>query len=347
MNRINRGAVLVTGTSLVPDDARQLIERRGFDVREIRDDWVGEAELHEFLAGARGYIIGGYEEPTAAHFEAASSLEVVAWVGTDFRAYVPGWKKAFELGIAMVSTPGANAPSVAEFTILLILTLARPFVANVLSNGNVKDGGPPDARAPSPPVGMELGGRMLGIVGAGRIGAHVAKIAVQGLGMDVLYTGPRRNQPLETVLGLQHVELDDLLRRSDVISLHRPGPDAEDQPLIGRAELEVVRPGTLIVNAAHPNLIDPVALAWAIQHRGIRAAFDGIGNSSSWSLLKSQGPDRFLSVPQMGFLTQQANERAAGRAVQALCDVLSDEDSPLVNNPDFRAVRTKRMLNGR
>lgn len=327
--------ILVTGGDVVPPEARSLIEDRGFAIRTVTDEHLDAGRLHEALDGVSGYLIGGYEEPTAAHFEQAGKLEAVGWVGTDFRGYVPGWPRAFELGIAVVSTPGANAVSVAEFTLMLMLMLARPLPAF------------PGAVGADPPTvvpGIELHGRTLGIVGAGRIGTRVGRAATLGLGMRVRYAAPRRNEPLEAALGVEHVELSRLLDESDVISLHRPGPGPTEPPLLGRRELERVRPGTLLVNCGHPGLVDPAALKWALEHRAVRAAFDGVGQGEAWDTLAAVGPPRFLSVPQMGFLTREAGLRAGVRAAEAVCDVLSGVDSPLVNNRDYRSRRRSRAV---
>lgn len=332
--------VLVTGSTLVPPEARLLITERGFEICSVPNDYLDAEALHDALVGASGYIIGGYEEPVAEHFERATDLEVVGWVGTDFRGYVPGWNRAFELGIAFVSTPGENVVSVAEFTVLLMLALARPFVAGIAtasppSDGPMSDGG-------SAGAGAELCGRTLGVIGAGRIGARVARAAALGLGMKVLYTGPRRNAPLEAAIGLEHVDMPTLLKSSDVLSLHRPGPRPDEPPTLGKAELEQIKNGAVLVNTGHVGLVDFDALAWAVEHKNVRAAFDGVGSGEAWQRLVALGPHRFLSVPQMGFSTADANIRAGVRAAEAVCDVLSGVDSPLTNNTDFRLRRASR-----
>ncbi|MGW7525775.1 2-hydroxyacid dehydrogenase [Streptomyces sp. NPDC054783] len=327
--------VLVTGTAAVPSEARRLIADRGFALREVTDDHLGGEDLHAALDGVSGYLIGGYEEPEPAHFERAAALEAVAFVGTDFWSYVPGWRTAYDLGIAFANTPGENAASVAEFTVLLALTLARPFTDAIVRTPH----SPADPIATgSPPEGRELGGRTLGVVGAGRIGARVATIA-QGLGMSVLYTSPRRNQALEAAMGIAYTDLEGLLSRSDVISLHRPGPAADEPPMLGRRELAICKDGALLVNTGHHDLVDPVALAWAIERRNLRAAVDGLGPGDAWAALRALGPERFLSVPQMGFRTKDAGLRAGRRAARAVCDVLSGTCSPDVTNPDFRERR--------
>ena len=316
--------ILVTGTSTVPPEALDLLRDRGFRIRAVPRELDDEA-LHDALDGVHGYIIGGYEEPTAAHFEKASVLEAVAWVGTDFRGYVPGWRRAFELGIAFVSTPGENAVSVAEFTISLLLRMARPLPVG-------------DA---DPMPGTELRDLTIGLIGAGRIGSHVARLATLGLGMHAVYTAPRRNEALEAALGITRLSLPELLDRSDVVSLHRPGPRLEEAPLLGRPELERLRPGALLINTGHPDLVDPAALGWAVEQRQVRAAFDGRSKLPGWEPLALLDPDRCLVVQQMGFLTGAAGLRAGLGAAEGLCDVLSGMASPRVSNPDFLERRAR------
>lgn len=331
--------VLVTGTDTVPPEARKIIEDRGFKLRHIPTEDLDRDQLHRALAGVSGYLIGGNEKPLDEHFEQAEELEVVAWVGTDFRANVPGWERAFDLGIAFVSTPGENAASVAEFTLLLILGIARPFTAQSATKETGNRAGA-ETRDSSPP-GIELHGQTLGIVGAGRIGTRVARAAALGLGMQVLYAAPRRNEALEAALGIKYVKLAELLKESKVVSLHRPGLAAGERPTIGEAELELLRTGALLVNTAHPSLIDPDALLGAVEQRGLRAAVDGIGKEPAWTHLVALGPDRFLCAPDMGYRTPAAGLRAGERAARAVCDVLSGEDSASVNNPDFRERRAR------
>ena len=285
--------------------------------------------------GVVGYMIGGYEEPLAEHFERAGELRAVGWVGTDYKAYVPGWERAIELGIAFLNAPGANAPSVAEFACLLMLAMARPFTQRVLVPGG--------ATGSLPTPGVDLLGRRLGIIGLGRIGAHVARIAILGFGMEVAYTAPRRKPALEEALGVEFLDKAALLGRSEFVSLHRPGPTADEGFELSTDEFALLRPGTVVINTAHHRLVDPGALAVAVELRGVRAAVDGIGSEESWSRLVALGPDRFLAVPPMAFNTEDANLRASMRIAAGICDVLEGRPSSDVNNPDYKAVRDARL----
>jgi D-3-phosphoglycerate dehydrogenase / 2-oxoglutarate reductase len=329
------GTILVTGSGMVPPAAIEFLQQRGLDVRHVAQDSFTAAELHEALDGVVGYMIGGYEEPLAEHFEGARELVAVGWVGTDYKAYVPGWERAIELGIAFLNAPGANAPSVAEFACLLMLTMARPFTWRILAPGS--------ATGSLPTPGRDLLGRRLGIIGLGRIGAHVARIATIGFGMKVAYTAPRRKPSLEEALDVEFLDKSELLGRSEFVSIHRPGPGADETFELSTDEFALMGPGTVLINTAHHRLVDPSALADAIEACDVRAAVDGIGSEETWSRLLEFGPDRFLAVPPMAFNTEDANLRASLRIAAGICDVLEGSPSSDVNNPDFRAVRDARL----
>jgi len=326
--------ILVTGSVMVPVAAREYLEHRGYGVRHVAQDTFSSEELRDALDGVVGYMIGGYEEPLAEHFDGATALRAVGWVGTDYKAYVPGWERAFELGIAFLNAPGANAASVAEFACLLMLTMSRPFTNRVLSPGAA----PSELSAP----GRDLLGKRLGLVGLGRIGSRVARIAAFGFGMHVAYTGPHRKPDLEGALGVEYLAKEELLASSDLVSLHRPGPGANETCEMGVVECALLRPESILVNTAHHRLVDPTALFVAIEERSVRAAVDGIGSEDAWQRLVALGPDRFLAVPSMAFNTEDANLRASMRIATGICDVLEGKVSDDVNNPDFLSVRDRQ-----
>jgi D-3-phosphoglycerate dehydrogenase / 2-oxoglutarate reductase len=153
---------------------------------------------------------------------------------------------ANELGIAVVNSPG-NTASIAEATILLLLAVAKqlPFWTAAAKTGKAVD--------PSV-AGMELFGKTLGIVGFGRIGRATAAIA-RALGMTVLAYGPR----LEKSDMAEVVPLDDLLRRSDFVSLHAV-LTPETRRMIDAQKLALMKPTAFIVNTARGELIDESAL---------------------------------------------------------------------------------------
>jgi lactate dehydrogenase-like 2-hydroxyacid dehydrogenase len=190
--------------------------------------------------------------------------------------------------------------------------------------------------------GRELYGRRMGILGLGRIGARVAEIAKLGLGMEVSYFSRRRRPEVEHSLGLVYLPRQDLIATSEVLSLHRTGPEAGEKPDLQKSDLYSMPRDSLLINTVHHGLVDPLALLCAIRDGVVRAAFDGIGQGDSWSRLSAMGPRYFLVAPSIAFDTAEANHRGSMVAADALCDVLSGMSSPLVDNVDFRAVRRNR-----
>ncbi|WP_327314953.1 NAD(P)-dependent oxidoreductase [Streptomyces sp. NBC_01235] len=327
----HKGIVAVSGSNLVPEGVLSYVRSRGYETRHVPHDHFSPTELDHLLDGARGYLIGGYESANEENFERATELEVAAFVGTDYQANVGGWKRAHSLGIAVVHAAGANADSVAELTVSLILAMSRSLCSSPLT--------PQSVETEQPPAGTELHGKRLGILGLGRIGGRVARAASLGLGMDVVYHAPERNISAELQLGVGYCPREELFRTSDVISLHRPGPLPGETPDVGRRELELVRTSCVLINAAHPGLVDLDALLWAAREKSVRCAFDGVAVGHAWKPLLHLGTDRFLALPAMGYHTSEANLRASRWAAEALCDVLDGGSHRLVSNPNFRTVR--------
>ena len=290
------GIVLVTGTDTVPPEACALIEEQGFELRYKPAKKLDRDQLHRALDGVSGYLIGGNEEPLAEHFDQAGKLQAVAWVGTDFRANVPGWEQAFDLGIAFVSTPGANAISVAEFTLLLILAVARPIATRmgVEETGNDAEAGTQDRSVP----GIELHGRTLGIVGAGRIGARVAKAAALGLGMKVLYTAPRRNEALEAALGSSTSSWRTSSR--DRRHLAAPaGPCPRGAAHARAGELERIAPIPCWSIPRIPASLIPLHCCGPLNSAVFARPSTGWGPRTPGPGSSPWGPDRFLYAPDM------------------------------------------------
>ncbi|MCX4744613.1 hypothetical protein OG455_03595 [Kitasatospora sp. NBC_01287] len=319
--------ILITGTDLVPDSVVDYVRARGYTPRRVRRDDLSEDELIAVLDGALGYLLGGWETPTDRVFETVRGLAAIGFVGTDYQLYVPGWRRARQLGMAVVSAPGANAVSVAEYTLLLMLGLAR---------GRTGAVGPARTTAVgAPPLGRALRGRRLGVIGLGRIGAEVARIAGQGFGMEVRYSAPRPNPATARALGLRRCPKPELLGWSDIVSLHRPGPATGEAPELGAEEFTAMRPGTLVIDTVHPALVDFAALLEAIEHRQVRCAFDGQGEGPAWDALTARGSHGLIAGPTAGYHTLEANEAASRTAARAVCDLLdAQRHAPLLGTVD-------------
>jgi D-3-phosphoglycerate dehydrogenase / 2-oxoglutarate reductase len=205
-------------------------------------------------------------------------------------------------GVRVAATPGANARSVAELAIGLLLALARHLV---LHDREVRSG------SWSRHTGIELAGRRLGVVGYGAVGRQVAGIA-RAIGMEVAATDPMVREA-----DVPLVDLETLLAASDAVTLHAPLAD-DTRGMIGAAELGRMQRQALLINTSRGGLVDERALAEALAAGRIRgAAFDTFEREppEGSRLLEL---DNFVASPHAGGATVEAVTRAGVAAVRAL-----------------------------
>ena len=173
-------------------------------------------------------------------------------------------KTASSRNIPVCNVPYYGENTVAEHTFGLILALSRnihkAYVRTTRNDFSVEG-----------LEGWDIKGKTLGVVGAGSIGSHVIKIA-KGFGMNVLAFDMHKNHFMEEVLGFKYVPLVELLKDSDIISLHCPYNKATHH-LINMKNIELVRKGALFINTARASIIEPAALHYALE-KGI---FGGAG----------------------------------------------------------------------
>ena len=253
---------------VVPDDnppvlagtAALLRLRKIGDVRVYDSDATDPAVLAERLREADVAVnIRGRTRFTAEVLTACPQLKLISIWGTgtdnvDLAA-------AAACGIAVTNTPGANAIAVAEHTIALMLAVAKQLAQ---ADRAMRQGGWPRNLVP------QLRGKRLGLIGTGLIGREVAAMA-KGLGMEVVAWTFHPNASLAASLGLRYVELDELLRTSDILSPHlRATP--ETHHFLNRERLAVLKPGAILVNTARGSLVDEAALIECLRDKKIAGA---------------------------------------------------------------------------
>jgi D-3-phosphoglycerate dehydrogenase / 2-oxoglutarate reductase len=262
------------------------------------DRSLDENEMVELVRGCAGLIVG--VDPVTPVVLQAGPLRVVVKYGSGMDNI--DLDAAESLGVRVSSTPGANARSVAELAVGLLLSLARNVVAHDLGvRGGVWQRS----------TGIELAGKRLGIVGYGAIGREVARIA-QGLDMEVV-----AHDPLVEDADVTLVPLAEVFATSDAVSLHVP-LTAETRGMVGAGELAAMKPTAFLLNTARGGLVDEDALAEALRTGRIAgAALDGfadepLGDSPLRDL------DNVVLSPHAGAATLDAIRRTATRAVDQL-----------------------------
>lgn len=176
-------------------------------------------------------------------------------------------------GVAVCNVPNYGDPTVAEYTFALLLALLRKVPAAVerTRRGDFSQSGL---------RGSDLAGKTMGVIGAGRIGQRVIRIA-RGFGMTVLAFDARPDKGLEVQLGMRFVTLNQLLKRSDVVSLHVPG-GAGTHELISASKLALMKPEAVLINTARGDVVDTEALIRALTEQRIAGAALDVFSQETW-----------------------------------------------------------------
>jgi D-3-phosphoglycerate dehydrogenase len=262
---------------------------------------MNEDELCSVIGDYHGLIIRSATQVTPRVIEAATSLKAVgrAGIGVD-NVDIPA---ASRRGIVVMNTPTGNSVTTAEHALALLASLARKIPQAVAS---MRDGKWQKSKF----QGREIAYKTLGIIGLGNIGRIVADRA-QGLKMKVIGVDPVMSSDRAAKLGIELVSLDELLQRSDFITIHAPLTQ-ETNKLISDAAFDKMKDDALIVNAARGGIVDEEALARAIEQGKIAgAALDVFGKEPvdpENPLLKL---DNVLCTPHLGASTSEAQERVA------------------------------------
>ena len=304
--------VLITGA--LTSQSRKQLEDLGLKISLYGvNDLVKEDTFIEAIKDIDIYICGGYEISTKAILEAANALKLIVFLGTECSAYID-LATAFKKQIQVCNTPGANAQSVAEFTVGLIIDSQRRISLAASPTESTTYG-----------TYHTLHGKTLGLIGYGNIGSRVAKICAAGFDMKIQYwtrSGAKQNAKK---LGAKFVEIDELLASSDVISLHVP---TEAGVLIDAKRFNKIKRGSILINTSRASLCDADALLEALsEDNQMYAAFDGAYEETTTpdktiAELHKLIPKQFLVTPHVAWRTYEADEEAYNLAVDSIVGYL-------------------------
>jgi D-3-phosphoglycerate dehydrogenase len=259
--------------------------------------------------------------------EAASRMGYIVRHGTGYSNVDVAC--ATEKGIPVSFTPGVQARSIAEYTLGLILVMARKMIAAA----DAAQKGDPDRRDF---LGHELFGRTLGVIGVGNIGREVVRLAA-GFGMKILAHHPRPSAVHLSDLPLRLVDLTTLLDESDVVSIHAPLND-ETRALIGAGQLSRMKGDAVLVNMGRGGIVDEQALIRAVKTRTIAgAALDVVEREPVQKDDPLLGVENLIVMPHIASMTVEAQRRAALMAVEDILRFIRGERPLHLVNPDVYA----------
>ncbi len=280
---------------------------------------AGPERLRELVPGVAAIVADPAVRVDAGLLEAAGAeLRIVANFGVGYDNV--DLEACRSRNLAVTNTPDVLTDATAELALALTLAAARGVnrAEESLREGNWVR---PD---PDAYLGLELSGTTFGIVGMGRIGRRYAEM-IQPLAGRILYAGRSRNPGAERELGAVRVPLGELLRSSDVVSLHVPS-NSDTEGMIGPAELEDMRSTAVLVNTARGNLVDERALGRALRCGSIAAAgLDVYEHEPQVSAVLLGAPGCVL-LPHIGSATSRTrNSMASLVADSVIAAIRGDE----------------------
>ena len=287
-----------------------------FEVRHCNGADRGEL-LAALAAGVDAVLIRSATKMDAEAIAAAKGLKVIARAGVGLdNVEIPA---ATAAGVMVVNAPTSNIVSAAELAITLLLASAR-FVSPAhaaLRNGKW---------ARSKYTGAEIFEKTLGIVGFGRIGQLVAA-RMQAFGMDVVAYDPYLAPARAAQLNVRLVDLDELLRVSDFITIHLP-KTKETANLIGEEALKKVKPTVRIINAARGGVLDEAALYTALKEGRVAGAGLDVFATEPCTDSPLFELDNVVATPHLGASTDEAQERAGIAVAVSVRKALAGELVP-------------------
>jgi D-3-phosphoglycerate dehydrogenase len=311
--------------------AAEIFRAHGVEVDE--KPGLSKDELIAIIGEYDGLAIRSATKVTKEILDAATNLKVVgrAGIGVD-NVDIPA---ASAKGVVVMNTPFGNSITTAEHAIALMFALARELPA---ADASTQEGKWEKNRF----MGVELTSKTLGLIGAGNIGSIVAERAL-GLRMKVIAYDPFLTPERAVDLGIEKVELDELLARADFITLHTPLTD-QTRNILSRENLAKTKKGVRIINCARGGLIDEAALKDALESGHVAGAALDVFVEEPAKASPLFGTPNFIATPHLGASTTEAQVNVAIQVAEQMSDFLvSGGVTNALNMPSLSAEEAPKL----
>ena len=291
--------------------AKEIFDARGIEV-DVKTG-MSEDELIACIGEYDGLAIRSATKATAKVLAAADNMKVIgrAGIGVDNVDIAAATAR----GIVVMNTPFGNAITTAEHAIAMMMALARQIPE---ANTSTQESKWEKSRF----MGVEVTGKTLGLVGCGNIGSIVADRAL-GLKMKVVAFDPFLGEERAKEIGVEKVELDELLKRADFITLHTPMTD-QTRGIIDAAAIAKTRPGVRIINCARGGLVVEADLKAALESGHVAGAALDVFESEPAKDNPLFGMENLVCTPHLGASTDEAQVNVAIQVAEQMSDFLLD-----------------------
>ncbi len=311
--------------------AAEIFKDRGVDVDVITG--LDRDELIKIIDQYDGLAVRSSTKATPPVLEAATNLKVIgrAGIGVD-NIDLP---TATSRGVVVMNTPFGNSITTAEHAIAMMFALARQIPE---ANASTHDGKWEKSRF----MGVELTGKTLGVIGCGNIGSIAATRGI-GLKMKVVAFDPFLTQEHAVELGVEKVDLDDLLKRADFVTLHTPLTD-KTRNILDASAIAKCKPGVNIINCARGGLIDEAALKEALESGHVAGAALDVFAEEPAKENPLFGMENVVCTPHLGASTSEAQENVALQVAEQMADYLmTGAVNNAINVPSISAEDAPRL----
>ncbi|PJA98666.1 MAG: phosphoglycerate dehydrogenase [Ignavibacteriales bacterium CG_4_9_14_3_um_filter_30_11] len=309
---------------------KEILEKKGIEVTYLPN--ITAEEIKKGIGEFNGLIVRSRTQVNNSLLELAKNLSIIGRAGTGCDNI--DLNSATRKGILVMNTPGGNTISAAEHTMALMLSLCRhlPQANASMLSGKWERG---------KYQGAELNDKILGIIGFGKIGKEVALRSIS-FGMEVICFDPLMSEDSAIKFGVKLVSLDNLFKKSDIISIHVPLTD-ETKNIISKKNLAKCKKGVKIINCARGELIEDSAL--------LKCLISGQVSGAAIDVFRTEPPNfsdpllthpNVVTTPHLGASTQEAQEKVAVQIANQIADYFNGKEiKGAVNGLGIEAINNQ------
>lgn len=315
-------------TRKIPQPAIDLLEEYCTVTYNEIEDALTPEQLKNAVKDKDAILSMFYDKFTPEVLDCCNKAKIVANFAVGFENLdIPA---ATERGIYLSNTPGVLNIATAETAWALIFAVAR----NIPAMDAVCRTGKMDSWSPFGYLGQEITGKTLGVIGAGRIGSAMIHMA-KGFHMPVLYSAHSPKPELEQETGAIFTDLDTLLKKSDIISIHAPATP-ETKYLISKTQFEMMKTTAILINTARGQLINTQDLIWALENKVIAGAGIDVFENEPYVTPGLEKLSNLVMTPHIGSATYETRVNMGLTAARNIIAALKGELPPNCLNPDAK-----------
>jgi glyoxylate reductase len=314
-------------TRRIPDPGLNMLKDAGYEVIVSEKDGVlTREELLNNLQETNPDAIVGLltDEIDGQVFDAAPNAKIFANYAVGFNNI--NIEDAKARGVTITNTPGVLTETVAEHAMAMIFAITM----RIAEGDRFTRAGRYDGWAPMLLLGVDLNDKTLGVLGAGRIGQEVARIANQGVGMKIIYFDVARNEEFESKYNAEFRETpEEVLKEADVVTIHVPLLDSTHH-LINAERLSMMKPTAYLVNTSRGPVIDEAALVEALRNGTIKGAALDVFENEPQLAEGLADLENIVITPHIASATVGTRGKMAEIAAQNVIDFLEGKTPPNV-----------------